>query len=120
MNQKIFPVNFEDFYNDLLCELAKVSSIKTMTMNKENKIKIEERNIFVATKKSNPNYELIPIEFIKKAYNELLNNSEVTQSYLSETLYVKRSAFIMSAFSRLEYINYDEVNNSFKISLKNA
>lgn len=115
MNRKILPLKFEDFYSDLLCELVKHSTINTMTMNKENKIRIENRNIFVATKKSEPNYELIPLEFIKKTYDELVKNNEVTQSYLSKTLYVKRSAFIMAAFSCLDYIIYDENNNSLKV-----
>ena len=114
MNKK-FPVKFDDFYDDLLCELAKVSTINTMTMNKENKIRIENRSIFVATQKSEPNFELIPIEFVKKTYDELLKNNEVTQTYLSKTLYVKRSAFMLAAFSRLDYIIYDEDNNSLKV-----
>lgn len=110
------PKQFEIFYNDLLCELAKVSSINTMKRNKENKIRLENRKIFVATEKSSPKFEEIPLDFIKKTYDELLRNNEVTQSYLSEILYVKRSAFIISAFSLLKnYIAYDENHNSIKV-----
>jgi len=116
MGHKIFPKNFDTFYNDLLRELAKVNSINTMTMNKENKVKIENCNIYVATNKSKPKYNEIPLKFIKKTYEELLKNKEVTQSHLSETLYVKRSAFIMSAFSLLDYITYDKNKNSLKIN----
>ncbi len=116
MNQKIFPIKFEDFFNDLLCELAKVSSIHTMTMKKLNKIRVENRSIYVATEKSSPEFEEIPLQFIKTTYEELLKNNEVLQSYLSETLYVKRSAFIMSAFALLkDYIVYDKKNNSLKV-----
>lgn len=110
------PNKFEIFYSDLLCELAKVGSINTMTKNKENIIRVENRNIFVATEKSSPKFEEIPLKFIMTTYEELLNNNEVSQSYLSETLYVKRSAFIMSAFALLkDYIVYDKNSNSLKV-----
>jgi len=115
MNKIVLPKQFEIFYNDLLCELAKKSSINTMTENKENKIRIENRKIFVATKKSEPEFKEIPLNFIKTAYEELLKNNEVTQTYLSKTLYVKRSAFILAAFSLLGYIAYDENKNSIKV-----
>lgn len=110
------PEKFDFFYNDLLCELAKVGSIYTMTKKKENIIKVENGDIFVATKKSSPKFEKIPLKFIRTTFDELLKNNEVSQSYLSETLYVKRSAFIMSAFSLLNnYIVYDEKSNSLKV-----
>jgi hypothetical protein len=119
MAKSSFPRNFELFYNDLLCALEKVSSIKTMTQKRENKIRLENRIIYVATQKSMPNYVKIPLKIIKKSYDELLTNNEVTQSYLSETLNVKRSAFIMSAFSLLtDYITYDKGNNSIKVITK--
>lgn len=115
MNQKNIPIKFEDFFDDLLCELAKKSSINTMNEDKENKIRIENRKIFVVTKKSEPEFKEIPLKFIKTTYEELLRNNEVTQTYLSKTLNVKRSAFIMSAFSLLNYIAYDENENSIKV-----
>ena len=115
MNHKYIPQKFEIFFDYLLCVLTKLSSIHTMTKKKINNIRIENRNIFVATEKSSPKFEEIPLNFIKTTYEELLRNNEVSQSYLSETLYVKRSAFIMSAFSLLEYIEYDANNNSIKV-----
>jgi|ERR1035437_1522681 hypothetical protein len=119
MAESNFPQNFELFYNDLLCALEKVSSIKTMTQKRENKIRLENRRILVATKRSNPKYEEIPLEFIRKTYDELLTKNEVTQSYLSKNLNVKRSAFIMSAFSLLtDYITYDKDTNSIIVITK--
>jgi|SRR5690606_3405626 len=113
---KKFPQDFETFYDDLLCELAKVSSINTMKEKKENRIKLEDRKIFVATGKSTPDFKEIPLKFIKTTYEELLKNNEVTQKHLSKTLYVKRSAFIICAFFLLEYVGYDENKNSIKVS----
>lgn len=115
MNKKVFLQDFEIFYNDLLCELSKRSSINTMTKNKVNRIRIEDRKIFVETEKSEPNFKEIPLKFIKITYAELLKNNEVTQTYLSKTLSVKRSAFLLPALSLLEYITYDRSENSIKI-----
>ncbi|MDQ7816903.1 MAG: hypothetical protein RDU14_07725 [Melioribacteraceae bacterium] len=116
MSQKRNKIEFESFYNNLLCELAKHASIFTKKRNKQNRIRIEDRRIFVATKKSGEDYKEIPIEFIQTTFESLLEKNEVSQTYLSKNLYVKRSAFIISAFSLLdEYIEYDENNNSIKI-----
>lgn len=107
--------NFEDFYNDLLCELAKVGSIFTKKYNMLNKVRIENRIIYVSTKKSKPEFKEIPLKFIQKSFEALLKNKEISQSYLSKSLYVKRSAFIISAFSLLKYIEYNEEKNSISI-----
>lgn len=99
---EFMKMTFENFYDLLLCELAKRSFILTKKQGKRNDIRLENRKVFVRTKKSGLKYEEIPLDFIKTAYDYLVENGEVTQNHLSKELNVKRSAFIISAFSLIE------------------
>jgi hypothetical protein len=108
-------MNYNEFYDLLLCELAKRSDIHTLSKRKKNKIKLYDRRIFVNTKKSEPDFKEIPQDFIKTTFDYLEVNKEVTQNYLTKTLYVKRSAFIIAAFALLnKHYAYDEIKNSIK------
>jgi len=108
-------MNYEKFYKELISVLKKTKTIKTCSKGKINRIKIIDSKIYVATLHSHWQYKEIPEEFIKKAFNAVVKQKEVTQYRLSKELNIKRSAFIMAAFNLLTSIKYDCQNNSIKI-----
>ncbi len=115
---KTLPFSFNDFQEELLRVLSKTKEVNTLSRNKKNRIIVKDGVIKVQTDRSFPEYEDIPQEFIKITYEALKKDSYVKQSDLSKKLYVKRSAFIMAAFTLLEYIEYDKDENSIKLKIK--
>jgi len=110
----MFPNNFDLFFNELLCCLAKNAIVETKRKKQINRIMLKERKIFVSTKRSGDEYKEIPLKFIQITYDYLVSGNELTQEFLSKSLYVKRSAFIFASFSLLDFVEYDFNKNSIK------
>ena len=102
-------------YPDILNALRKNTIYYTKTRNETNHVMIENEDILVMTKRSKPNYQHIPYELFNDTWEILNDQKTVTQDELNQIFNIKRSAFMLIAFSILDYVDYDSTDNSLNI-----
>ena len=102
-------------YPDILNALKNDTTYYTKTKNEPNHVLIENNDILVMTNRSQPDYQHIPYELFHKTWKILNDQKAVTQNELSSRFNIKRSAFMLIAFSLLDYVDYDSTDNSLNI-----
>lgn len=104
-----------EIYPNILQLLKKNNVYYTKNRKYENHVIIENQDILVMTKRSKPNYQHIPYELFNDTWKILNEQKTVTQHELSQIFNIKRSAFMLIAFSLLDYVDYDSTDNSLNI-----
>ena len=104
-----------EIYPDILNALRKNNIYYTKTRNEANHVMIENEDILVMTKRSKPDYQHIPYELFNDTWEILNDQKTLTQNELSQGFNIKRSAFMLIAFSLLNYVDYDSTDNSLNI-----
>ncbi len=111
--------NFEnEVFPSILTELGKAKFHYTKTRRDRNQVDIRGREVWVMTKKSKPNYQMIPCHFFEKTWELLCEKNSVTQNELSKEHNIKRSAFILIAFDLLDFVEYDGAKNALKLKCR--
>jgi hypothetical protein len=102
-------LTFEKLWKDLVGVLRKDPMAYTLGREKINEVKgIEDEGIHVLTQKSSPGSELVPKWMFEKAVDYLIEHGEVNHKILTKELRVMRSAFVMTALAKLDYIGHEK------------
>jgi hypothetical protein len=102
-------LTFEKVWKDLMDVLEEDPMIYTLARRHENKVTgIENEGIRVLTQRSTPGSELVPKWMFEMAVDYLIEHGEVNHKILTEELRVMRSAFVMAALAKLDYIGHEK------------
>ena len=104
-----------NIYPDILNALKNDTTYYTKTKNEPNHVIIENNDILVMTNRSKPDHQHIQYELFHKTWKILNDQKTVTQNELSNRFNIKRSAFMLIAFSLLDYVDYSSTDNSLNI-----
>ena len=105
-----------NIYPDILDALEPDTTYYTKTRNEPNHVIIENQDILVMTNRSKPDHQHIPYELFHDTWKILNNQKTVTQNELSSRFNIKRSAFMLIAFSLLDYVDYNSTDNSLNVN----
>ncbi|NVM21362.1 MAG: hypothetical protein HWN68_06240 [Desulfobacterales bacterium] len=99
---------FDEVWNDLSDTMEKQAVVYTLSDNKPNRVvSIGDAGLEVITERSFPESRPVPKSMFKKAWNYLIHHGQPSQTTLLKYLKVMRSAFVIAALSRLQYVHYD-------------
>jgi len=104
--REVFPL--------LLAKLSERELHYTKTNRAPNWVEVRGREVYVMTRKSDPDYQLIPHDYFVKTWEILCREGSVTQTELSKKHIIKRSAFMLIAFDLLDFVTYDSESNGLK------
>jgi hypothetical protein len=98
-------LTFEKVWNDLIDVLGQDPMAYTLARAKSNKVTaVKDDGIEVLTEKSSPGSQLVPKWMFESAIKYLIQRGEVTHKILTGELRIMRSAFLMAALAKLDYI----------------
>ena len=102
-------LTFEKVWNDLIDVLGQEPMAYTLARGKTNKVTVvKDDGIEVLTEKSSPGSQLVPKWMFESAIKYLIQRGEVTHKILTGELHVMRSAFVMAALAKLDYIGHEK------------
>jgi len=102
-------LTFGKVWNDVMEALIQDPMVYTLARKKPNKaMAIEDDGIEVLTQRSSPGSRLVPKWMFEKAVDHLIAHGELTHTILTEELRVMRSAFVMAALAKLDYIGHEK------------
>jgi hypothetical protein len=111
-------LTFEKVWKDLMAVLGQDPMVYTLVRRKRNKVTaIENEGIQVLTQRSSPGSELVPKWMFERAVDYLIKHGEVNHKILTEKLRVMRSAFVMAALAKLDYIWHEKGRASIFLKL---